>query len=107
LNDDEGNVNDQHSDGPGGGDGGGGGDGFGGREEPTVVEVSRDFLIGSLGRAASALYGAGDVCLEARRMVTAGAGKHAVADLIEKLTDLRDTLGGMARALERLEFSEE
>jgi len=78
-----------------------------GDDEPTVVIVSRDFLIGSLGRASAALYAAGDVCLDARGLVTAGAGAQAVAELIEKLKDLSDITAGMARALERLEFQEE
>lgn len=90
-----------------GGDGGGDGPGFDEDEEPTVVIVSRDFLIGSLGRTASALHGAGDVCLDARGLVTSGAGAPALRDLIEKLHDLADITAGMARALERLDFEKE
>lgn len=78
-----------------------------GREDETVVVVSRDFLIGSLGRASTALYGAGGVCLDARALVTAGAGAPALRDLIEELNDLASIISGMARALERLHFEEE
>lgn len=74
---------------------------------PTVVIVSRDFVIGSLGRTANALFGAGGVCLDARALVTKGQGSTAIPDLIEELGDLRDVLAGMIRALERLEFEEE
>src|SRR5450755_1493970 len=101
------NEHDGNGAGDGGGRRGGAGEaGFGGREEPTVVEVSRDFLIGSLGRTSAVLYGAGDVCLEARRLVTAGAGSVALADLIDKLFDLGDIAHGMARALDRIEFTD-
>lgn len=88
------------------GDNGNGSD-LGEHEEPTVVIVSRDFLIGSLGRAATALYGAGDVCLDARALVTSGAGEPAIQDLIEELEDLQHIIEGMCRALRRLEFKEE
>lgn len=81
--------------------------GFDESEEPTVVTVPRSFLIGSLGRAASALHGAGDVCLDSRALVTAGAGAAALADLIEELEDLATIVEGMARALKRLTFEEE
>ncbi len=77
-----------------------------GDEEPTVVIVSRDFLIGSLGRAAAALHAAGDCCLDARGLVTANASSAAIEELIEKLHDLSDITAGMARALENLEFKE-
>jgi hypothetical protein len=73
---------------------------------PTKVLVSRHFLIGSLGRTAHALYGAGDVCLSARALVTQGAGKAALHDLKEELADLRDILSGTIRALERIEIEE-
>jgi hypothetical protein len=106
-------MTNEHNGGPssggsgGNGHGGGGsGDDFGGREETTVVEVSRDFLIGSLGRAASALFGAGGVCLNARAMVTAGGSEAAVAELIDDLGDLESIIAGMKRALERMEFKE-
>lgn len=101
--------NDQNGNGSGGGGGGVryGETGFDDSEEPTVVVVPRSFLIGSLGRAASALHGAGDVCLDSRALVTAGAGAAALADLIEELEDLATIVEGMARALKRLTFEEE
>ncbi len=78
-----------------------------GDEEPTVVIVSRDFLIGSLGRASHAFFGAGGVCLDARARITQGQGSAVVADLVEDLRDTRDIIDGMIRALERLEFEDE
>ncbi len=98
--------NEQNGNGAGNGNGRGYDDDFAAPEEPTVVIVSRDFLIGALGRAASALHGAGDVCLDARGLVTAGANAEAIEELIEKLHDLSDITAGMARALEKLEFKE-
>lgn len=98
-------MSNEHANEPGHGGDGGGDDRFG-REEPTVVVVPRSFLIGSLGRAASALHGAGDVCLDARALVTQGAGASAIGDLIEELTDLASVIAGMARALQRIEFED-
>jgi hypothetical protein len=83
--------------------GGGGDDGRGDR---TVVLVSRDYLIGALGRSADALLRAGDVGLEARRLVTAGAGTVVLIDLKEHVQDLRKTLAGLLRALDRVILEE-
>lgn len=82
------------------------GNGSGDDEDTTVVEVSRDFIIRSLGRAADALYRAGDLCLGARAMVTRGDDAHVLHDLVEKLPDLADIIKGSARALANLEFKE-
>ncbi len=90
-----------------GSNGGGDGADFDDSDGPTVVIVSRDFLAGSLGRAATALFGAGGVCLDARAMVTSGSNAAAVADLIEELDDLQHIIAGMVRALQRLEFDKE
>lgn len=79
---------------------------FGGSEEPTPIAVPRRFLIGSIGRTADALYRAGDVGLEARRLVTAGAGKDALGALREELIDLREILAGTIRAIERVQIEE-
>jgi hypothetical protein len=79
---------------------------FGDNEELTPVAVPRKFLVGSLGRTADSLYRAGDVGLEARRLVTAGAGKAALRALKEELTDLREILAGVIRALDRVEIED-
>jgi hypothetical protein len=76
-------------------------------DDPTVVIVPRDFVIGSLGRAADALLSAGGICLDARALVTAGKEKTAIPDLIDEMKDLRDILAGLVRALERLEFEDD
>ncbi len=99
-------MSDDESNGGSGNGTNGHGHGFDEDEEPTVVLVSRDFLVGSLGRAAAALHGAGDVCLDARALVTSGGGETAIRELIEELEDLASIVSGMARALDRLEFKE-
>jgi hypothetical protein len=85
-----------------GGDGGLGDDGDG----PTKVTLSRHYLVESLGRTAHGLYGAGDVALAARALVTAGAGPEALRDLRDELVDLRDIIDGTIRAHDRIEIEE-
>ncbi len=74
-----------------------------GDEDPTVVLVSEDFVVGAVRRLGLSLQRAGLNCDGVADLISSGAGAAALDDADADLEDIERMIGGARRAIARVQ----
>ncbi len=85
-----------------GGNGKGGDDDFSGPDDPTVVLVSEDFVVGAISRLGESLRRAGSNCDDVADLFREGSSAAAIDDADADLEDVQRMIEGARRALARV-----